>query len=422
MERKRFGSATKIAGTLLVVAVLALVTLIAALVLREDGSDTSAAGSVDVGLEQSANGVTLRLDTISQTMTGMELNFTLTLPASIAASSEAEVLGPLFVGDQLRLENIVLPPSGLTIRMKPHLPGETSQPFVLLVDKVHDPSATVTVEFIRLPLRDDADGMLVEGLWRFDIPPTKLPHNPVEQTIDLHQSVTDGQVTVTVSQIEVLRDGLRVSYEIATTNGAPFSLLDEGVRLRHADGRTEVPLTTDRFDQSQAQTGAESSAQFVAVFGHRATASERLTLEFGPFFVGTAQPASIVIQQPLGQASADPVVIAGERFGLAEASYQQEAGQLVVTVANLEQGWDARVVFLGPAAPSVQAQDDQGRSYMVESAGSGMQRADDGTMRAGDSTFIIAGLTNPDVQALTLTVEQSGLLRLDSLTLAFTMP
>jgi hypothetical protein len=51
-----------------------------------------------------------------------------------------------------------------------------------------------------------------------------------------------------------------------------------------------------------------------------------------------------------------------------------------------------------------------------------MQRADDGTMRAGDSTFIIAGLTNPDVQALTLTVEQSGLLRLDSLTLAFTMP
>ncbi|HLI51050.1 MAG TPA: hypothetical protein VKU87_04595, partial [Thermomicrobiaceae bacterium] len=184
------------------------------------------------------------------------------------------------------------------------------------------------------------------------------------------------------------------------------------VWLVFPDGSRSQPAPMQaQADSSGATQGGEAiepnqSQQFVSVFPPLSKSVGSAQLEFSDFVTTLDQPASVVIQNPTGQWSANAVTVHGETFKVSRVGYDAPSQTLTVAVDNQEPISQANVMFLGVGPLNVTATDARGQIYTSASGSTGMRRQSDQLMGAGETVMVFQGIPSQTKQ-LTVTASAS---------------
>lgn len=373
---------------------------------------------------QTANSVTLTLESVLTAATGTEVAFTLELPDWAAASSVPQILGPISPGEDLRFSGFGPRADGVFLRLKPHVAGEAVQQFVLFLGPITNLTQPPSITFTRLRLQGDgqSEPTMITGPWTFALTREVLEVDQVLGSHDIGAQITHDGITVAVDRIESRSSGLYLQFAVSSQRPEPIIPVDPAPRLVFEDGSSARPVAVGPVDQTSSTIGSGQTTHFLATFNPVRIRSAVARLEFGPFVTSNAAPSSIVIRNPFGAWSADPVTIGGEQFRVADVTYRPDDHALAIAVTNQEPVASASVLFLGvDAADSVVARDENGQEYHYSTASTGMRRQSDAALGAGRSTFEFTGI-EPSVQQLTLTVDHSSIVVRGPWAVQFTLP
>lgn len=395
-----------------VVAAALLFTLLAACGSTEspEVSARQPTRIVEVGVERETDDAALRLDEVVVSSVGLEARFSFALPAQFIPSSDSNLLAPMFLDQQIEIANATSDKDGLSIRVRPHQPGDTMQQFGLMLTHPVIPTDPIRITFNDI-LLDAPDGPFqMNGPWVFDLTPDMLGEEAATASSSPMDVSTDinGKATMRVTLVERRGDMIQITFRVESDEMVELVAPEQTLQLKADNGIVYTPASiqpSDRTDAAGSTTGMSWVASFTDVPTNVATANFLMTA-----VVINDSPSEIKISNPLGEWSSTPLLMRGERLAVTGVEQVDEGLYLTVVISNLEQESDATVLFLGIDAPEVSVTDDVGRRYTVESASTGMRRTPGSSMAAGESTIRIAGPIDSSARSLTILPERSATL------------
>lgn len=394
----------------LLIAIVAICLVLAAWIVvqwrgKDSDDQTTATDSLIV---RESGGVTITLDGVDTTQIQTELTFTMTLPEEAIESHVPDVLGPIFPGNQLKLDGIEPQATGLNIRMKPHQAGESSLTMTLILGPVIDPAHGATVTFANLPFALDEGGpVVVDGAWEFPLQPELFTDLESTTSVDIGKSTSSDGLTITVDRITNSDDGLFVDFTIASDRTGVTDRATNKVRLIFEDGSTIVATQTEQLDGDGGSIQPNASSTFVATFPPLKESGLPATITFGPFTSGVPETTSIVINDPFGDWSSEPLILHGERLEVTKVTVDEVTGDLTAAVGNTEPAEEATRMFGSPMGQLMTATDADGNVFMPVMGATGLHKSEDGTLSAGEHGATFAGI-DPTTPMLTLSSPQTG--------------
>lgn len=406
-DRHRF---LKVAGIIIIILLALTPIAVISYRLNDAGRSLTATPAGErVNIVKTENGIVLSLDSVKATELETQLTFTMSLPAIAVASSEPEVVGPLFPGDQLQLHGFSPRPSGLVMQMKPHQAGETTLEFTLFVGSVLDPSEGASVIFLELPFAAGSGAhQVIQGPWEFALAPGLVAGNGPAMVSEVQRSSTSDGVAINVDRVTRSADGLFVHYSVTSTRSGPIEPAGTGAKLVFGDGSEATALHIESTEQAGVVVTPGMEVSFIAAFPPVQEAGIDARVEFGPFVSSNDAPASITIRNPFGDWSADPLTIGDDRLEVKQVMYNAETDEWTAVVENTASISTSSIMFGGLGAKAT-VTDSAGRSYQAVSGSTGMRKQPDGSLGAGGTGFSFVGIDR-SASDLTLTVEYSGVL------------
>ncbi|MCO5178349.1 MAG: hypothetical protein M9890_15450 [Thermomicrobiales bacterium] len=394
----------------LLIGVAAICLIVAIWAIEQGRGDETGdqSASSAAGIVRESDGVTIRLDNVDATQIQTELTFTVTLPDEAVESHVPDVLGPIFPGNQLKLDGIEPQTSGLNIQMKPHQTGETSLTMTLTLGPVTDPAQGATVTFANLPFALDEGGpVVVDGPWEFPLQPELFSAMKSTTSIALGKSVASQGLTITVDRVTNSDAGLFVNFTIASERTGATDRATNEVRLNLEDGSTIVATQIEQLDGDGGSIQSNGSNTFVATFPPPKESDLSATVSFGPFSSGVPETALIVINDPFGDWSSEPLILHGERLEVTQVTIDEATGELTALVENTEPVESATRMFGSPMGHLMTATDTDGNVFIPVMGATSLRKSEDGTLGAGEHGAIFAGI-DPATPMLTLSSSQTG--------------
>jgi hypothetical protein len=187
-ERLRSGWARQLLSMVAAVAVLVLFAGLVAALLRGPraqggvgaGGAASPSPSPHLPLTITANGVAITLESVDTTATTTRFHITIHLPADVAASSEPDVLGPIFPTEDLQVEGLSVGPPDPQFEAAERSPGQPTVPISITFGSVAPPRQEVTLTLARLRFSTTpTNPQTVEGPWTFHVTSEMLATAPL---------------------------------------------------------------------------------------------------------------------------------------------------------------------------------------------------------------------------------------------------
>lgn len=395
------------------VGLIAVLTMIAApaaqaVLNRAASSFAPPPVPITVRQQQTANGITLSLESAVATAEETRLTFSLTLPQTVASSTESSVLGPIFAGNQLQASGIAVPPAGPTFVMDKRQPGQGVQRFTLVLGAFSNPTVPARITFTQLPLSDGQARTTITGPWSFSIDPHLVGADRPGTTKQLGTKVTHSGVEVSVDRVESGADGFQVFYAVHSDQANLILPVDPKVRIRFADNSSTDPVPMQPVAKAQPEVDPGETVDFVSIFPPLKQSTLNGQLEIGGFVTRTNTVTTLTIRDPFGKWTADPIGVGGERFAVSNVTHTAD-GTVAIKIDNQEPIDTANAMLLGVHAGSPTASDDHGHRYQADSASTGMRRQSAESLGAGTTTMTFKGVDSSAME-LTVTVPGSGLL------------
>lgn len=288
--------------------------------------------------------------------------------------------------------------------MTPHQQGERVLRFTLTLGPVAgDSGATVT--FTQLRLGGAHDMRTLQGPWTYALTPAMLRDGLAASTIAVGATVQADGVRVTVDRLERRSDGVWVSYAVTSQRDQPVQFAQSLARMILSDGSVWTSTADSSPEQDDPRIAPGQTVNYIAQFPATVASASSGQLQFGPFLTSNGAPASIVVHNPFGAWSADPLTIGGDRLTVSQV-IQDDAG-LTIVVENREPTAASSTMLLGVDGESeITATDNLGHTYHPSSASTGMRKQADGSLGAGQTTFTFEGVDSA-ASELTVSVPSS---------------
>jgi len=337
-----------------------------------------------------------------------DLVFTVSLPDEAVESHVPDVLGPIFPGNQIKLDGIAPQASGLNLRMKPHQAGDRALTMTMTLGAVTDPARGATVSFTELPFGLDEGGpVVVSGPWEFPLESGLFADVAAASSVAIGKSATSDGLTIVVDRIISSDDGLFVDFSVTSDRTGATDRATNTVQLTFEDGSTVVATQTDQLDGDGGSIQPGESNTFVATFPPLKETGLAAQISFGPFVSGVPETASIVINDPFGDWSSEPLMLHGERLAVSQVTVDEVTGELTAVVDNLEPVETATRIFGSPTGQLMTATDANGNLVMPVMGATALQGTKGEAIGAGEHGATFSGI-DPTTQTLTLSTSQTG--------------
>lgn len=337
-----------------------------------------------------------------------DLVFTVTLPDEAVESHVPDVLGPIFPGNQLKLDGIAVQASGLNLRMKPHQAGDRALTMTMTLGAVTDPARGATVSFTELPFGLDEGGpVVVSGPWEFPLESGLFADVAAASSVTIGKSAASDGLTIAVDRIISSDDGLFVVFSIASDRTGQTDDSTNTVQLVFEDGSTIAATQTDLLDGGPGRIEPDATFTYVATFPPLKESGLAAQISFGPFVSGVPETASIVINDPFGDWSSEPLTLHGERLAVSQVTVDEVTGDLTAVVENIEPVETATRIFGWPTGQLMTATDANGNVSMAVMGATGLQGTKGEAIGAGEHGATFSGI-DPTTPTLTLSTSQTA--------------